>query len=257
MVRPKKSLGQHFLTDEKIAEQIVDSLSFTGYDDVMEIGPGTGVLTYFLKEKVKGKLTLIEIDSDSIQFLKENFNSNDFKLLEGDFLRMNIVEEMLQRPTAVIGNFPYNISTQILFKVFENKELVPEVVGMFQKEVAERICSAPGRKAYGIMSVLLQSAYDCEYLFTVNENVFNPPPKVKSGVIRLRLNHEKKLKCSETNFRKTVKTAFNQRRKTLRNALKPLLPSMEKLVQLPYLDKRAEQLSWQQFEELTLLIFGS
>jgi len=255
LVRPKKHLGQHFLTDEKIAEQITDALSFEGYKDVIEIGPGMGVLTYFLQEKVKGKITLIEIDHESIAYLNENFKADNLTITEGDFLKMDL-HEVAPEPAAIIGNFPYNISSQILFKVFESKPLIVEVVGMFQKEVAERICSGPGKKAYGILSVLLQSCYDCDYLFTVNETVFNPPPKVKSGVIRLRLNPSKKLKCDEALFRKTVKTAFNQRRKTLRNALKSFVPSVDIWNSLPYMDKRAEQLSWQQFEELTLLIFA-
>jgi 16S rRNA (adenine1518-N6/adenine1519-N6)-dimethyltransferase len=254
LIRPKKFLGQHFLTDELIASTIVDALSLCSYDDVIEIGPGMGVLTNYLKNRVKGKLTLIELDRESIVYLHEHFKESNIEIIEGDFLSIPL-DALAKKPLGIIGNFPYNISTQILFKVYENKSHVLEVVGMFQKEVAERICSQPGKKAYGIMSVLLQSCYDCSYLFTVNETVFNPPPKVKSGVIKLTLNPSKKLKCDELLFKKIVKTAFNQRRKTLRNALKSIVPSQAIMVSLPYLDKRAEQLSWQQFEELTLLIF--
>ncbi len=256
MVKPKKYLGQHFLTDEKIAQQIVGALSFSGYTNVLEIGPGMGVLTKLLIEKAGNNFSVVEIDAESVLFLKNMFPQLEGKIIEADFLKLAFDSPPFGGSWrgAVIGNFPYNISSQILFKVFENKTHVPEVVGMFQKEVAQRICSPPGNKSYGILSVLLQAFYDCEYLFTVDEHVFNPPPKVKSGVIRLRFNKNKGLKCNEAFFKKTVKAAFNQRRKTLRNALKSFVPSLEILNALPYLDKRAEQLSYLQFEEMVLVI---
>lgn len=250
MVRPKKHLGQHFLIDKNIANTIVDSLSLNQYNHVIEIGPGMGVLTEELINRFAGKLTLIEIDKDAVEYLTQQFDSSKFNLLQEDFLHVDL-NNIIAVPTAIIGNFPYNISTQILFKVYENKNLIPEVVGMFQKEVAERICSAPGKKAYGIQSVLLQSCYDCEYLFTVEPNVFNPPPKVKSGVIRLKLNPTKKLTCNESDFRKIVKAAFNQRRKTLKNALKHISSTMPEKGELPFSSKRAEELHWTQFDELT------
>lgn len=250
MVKPKKHLGQHFLTDKNIANTIVDSLTSTQYDHVIEIGPGMGVLTEELINRFAGKLTLIEIDEDSVEYIKHHFDNSKFKLLKDDFLHADL-SNIITSPTAIIGNFPYNISTQILFKVYEYKNLIPEVVGMFQKEVAERICSAPGKKAYGIQSVLLQSCYDCEYLFTVEPNVFNPPPKVKSGVIRLKLNRTKKIVSKESDFRRVVKSAFNQRRKTLKNALKQLTSVMNEKGEMPFASKRAEELHWTQFDELT------
>ena len=254
MVKPKKHLGQHFLTDKNIANTIVDSLTSTQYDHVIEIGPGMGVLTEELINRFAGKLTLIEIDEDSVEYIKHHFDNSKFKLLKDDFLHADL-NNIITSPTAIIGNFPYNISTQILFKVYEHKNLIPEVVGMFQKEVAERICSVPGKKAYGIQSVLLQSCYDCEYLFTVEPDVFNPPPKVKSGVIRLKLNRTKKIVSKESDFRRVVKSAFNQRRKTLKNALKQLTSVMNEKVEMPFASKRAEELHWTQFDELTQWFF--
>lgn len=249
-VRPKKFLGQHFLTDTVVASRIVESLSFNEYKDVIEIGPGMGVLTSLLVNKVKGKLTVVEIDRESVVFLKANFGESAMQIVEGDFLKMNL-STLTEKPVAIIGNFPYNISTQIIFRVYENRDRIVEVVGMFQKEVALRICGLPGSKVYGIQSVLMQSCYDCEYLFTVEPQMFNPPPKVQSGVIRLRLNAGKSTSSSESDFRKVIKTAFNQRRKTLRNALKGLLKQGQDGSTMPFKEKRAEELSWQQFDELT------
>lgn len=249
-VRPKKFLGQHFLSDKVIAERIVDALSFNGYRDVIEIGPGMGVLTEIIAGRVEGKLHVIEIDAESVTFLQSHFTEGKLNIIQDDFLQMDL-SKLLTGPTAVIGNFPYNISTQIIFRVYDNRDSIVEVVGMFQKEVAQRICAAPGNRVYGIQSVLMQSCFDCEYLFTVEPNVFIPPPKVQSGVIRLRLNKEKQIISSEADFRKVIKTAFNQRRKTLRNALKGILAPSQSADMLPFKEKRAEELSWQQFDELT------
>lgn len=251
-VKPKKYLGQHFLKDVGIAKRIVDALSLTTCNNVLEIGAGTGVLTKYLSEK-KCNFKLIEIDTESIIYLKQNFGNLREKIIEGDFLQEKLID-IFGDKLNIIGNFPYNISTEILFKVLENRNIVEEVVGMFQKEVAERVSSVPGNKSYGIPSVLLQTFYDIEYLFTVDENVFNPPPKVKSGVIRLKRNAEKKLISNEQKFLAVVKTGFNQRRKTLRNSLRSLLPP--DLTSIPYLDKRPEQLSWKQFDELTSAIYS-
>ena len=247
MIRAKKSLGQHFLNDDAIAEKIVGSLTLHGnYAKVLEIGPGMGVLTKLLLQKKDFETTVIEIDFTAVEYLKNNVPELKGKIIEGDFLEMNL-ETFSEKPFAIIGNFPYNISTQILFKAYDNRQLISEIVGMFQKEVAERIASKPGNKSYGILSVLLQAYYDIEYLFTVNEQYFNPAPKVKSGVIRLRRNKNIKLGCDEKLFKTVVKTAFNQRRKTLRNALKPITNKAD----LPFLSKRAEELSYLDFVELT------
>lgn len=250
-VKPKKHLGQHFLTDLNTAKKIADALLLRS-NNILEIGPGTGVLTQFLIDK-NCNLKLIEIDGESVNYLKKNFAGFKGKIIEGDFLELDI-KTIFNEPLSIIGNFPYNISTEILFKVLENKDFVTEVVGMFQMEVAERVASAPGNKNYGIPSVLLQAFFDIEYLFTVNENVFNPPPKVKSGVIRLIRTHHKKLKSEEQKFKLIVKSGFNKRRKTLNNSLKPLLPADKS--NIPYLNKRPEQLSWEQFDELTIAIFS-
>lgn len=218
-VRAKKHLGQHFLTDQNIAKKIADSLSPEGkYRKVLEVGPGMGVLTKFLLEREDIETWVVEIDRESVQYLDEHYPGLHGKIISGDFLRRDFTD-FFSVPTAVIGNFPYNISTQILFRVLDFKNSIPEVVGMFQKEVAQRIAEKPGSKTYGITSVLLQAWYDIEYLFTVNENVFSPPPKVKSAVIRLRRNNVKDLGCDEKLFTQVVKAAFNQRRKQLRNSL--------------------------------------
>ena len=245
-VHAKKFLGQHFLKDENIARQIADSLTATT-PHVLEIGPGMGVLTKYLYNKEGLDFHAIEIDRESVAYLHEHYPS--LHVIEGDFLALDL-STLFSEPFAVIGNFPYNISSQILFKVFDNRNCIPEVVGMFQKEVAERVAAKPGSKTYGILSVLLSAFYNIEYLFTVHENVFNPPPKVKSAVIRLRRNDVTSLECDETLFVKVVKIGFNQRRKTLRNALKQLsLPLDAVPVQL--LSLRAEQLSVNDFIALT------
>ncbi len=252
MVRPKKHLGQHFLTDKNIAQKIVDCLD-SDCSNVCEIGPGTGVLTSPLLDQSQIKnLKLIEVDKESIEHLNENFKDNRLTIIEADFLRMNIAD-IFTSPFAIIGNFPYNISSQIFFKVIENRNQIPQVVGMIQKEVAERIAAPHGNRTYGIMSVLLQSWYDIEYCFTVNENVFNPPPRVKSAVIRLNRNKTTKLGCNEKLFFRVVKTGFNQRRKTLRNALRPILPNIVQ-EDHEFFTKRAEQLSPSQFVDLTNVV---
>ncbi|RLD51912.1 MAG: 16S rRNA (adenine(1518)-N(6)/adenine(1519)-N(6))-dimethyltransferase [Bacteroidetes bacterium] len=250
MVKPKKHLGQHFLKDKNIAEKIVNSLNAENIKDVIEIGAGTGILTDFLLKK-DYNLHIIEIDSESIDYLKIHYPDLKEKLLHKDFLKFDL-QNSFKENIAIIGNFPYNISSQIVFKVIENRQIVKEVVGMFQKEVAERITAVPGNKTYGILSVLTQAYYNTEYLFTVNEQVFYPPPKVKSGVIRLIRKNNETINCDDALFKKIVKTGFNQRRKTLRNSLKSLTQNIETLHD--FFNKRPEQLSWLQFVELTNLI---
>lgn len=246
-VRPKKFLGQHFLKDNNIAEKIVHSLSGHGnYQQVLEIGPGMGVLTQFLVKLTQYQTTVMEIDVESVSYLKQHYEN--LPILHQDFLKADL--NPIPRPFAIIGNFPYNISSQIFFKILEHRQNIPEVVGMIQKEVADRIQSEHGNKTYGILSVLLQAYYDIEYLFTVEPHVFHPPPKVRSAVIRLRHNGTQQLACDEVLFKRVVKQGFQNRRKTLRNALKPLnLP--EAIRQLPTLNLRAEQLSVQDFVSLT------
>lgn len=246
-VKPKKNLGQHFLTDQNIARKIVDSLS-SNVPDVLEIGPGMGVLTQFLLQRQEFRLQVIEIDRESVAYLHENFPQLK-NIWSEDFLRTDFSEKFPGNFT-IIGNFPYNISTQILFKVLENRNRIPEVVGMFQKEVAERIASKHGSKSYGIMSVLLQAFYHIEYLFTVSDQVFSPPPKVKSAVIRLVRNNVAELPCNEEFFVKVVKAAFNLRRKMLRNSLKEICETLPE----KYAEKRPEQLSVSDFIELTTII---
>lgn len=248
-VRPKKFLGQHFLTDLKIAEAIADTLTDYRQYPVLEIGPGMGVLTQFLLEK-EYDLTVVEIDRDSVPYLKEHFPQLGDRVIEQDFLQMRL-EDYFSGEFCVIGNYPYNISSQIFFKVLDYKDRIPCCSGMIQKEVAERMAAPPGSKTYGILSVLMQAWYNIEYLFTVSEHVFNPPPKVKSAVIRMTRNDVKELACNEKLFKTVVKTAFNQRRKTLRNSLKPLLGKENPLFADSLFDKRPEQLSVQQFIELT------
>jgi 16S rRNA (adenine1518-N6/adenine1519-N6)-dimethyltransferase len=247
-IRPKKHLGQHFLKDENIARKIVDSLGEDSVN-VIEIGAGMGVLTKYLLQKEGIKLYVVEIDHDSVDYLKSQYPLLGDRLISGDFLNYNL-NEILKENFAVIGNFPYNISSQILFRVLEYRNRIHEVVGMFQNEVALRIAAKPGSKTYGIMSVLLQAYYDIEYLFKVNETVFFPPPNVKSAVIRLRRNDVSSLDCDEKLFHRIVKTAFNQRRKTLRNALK----SMEidkQFTSEEIFGKRAEQLCVSDFIKIT------
>ena len=247
-VRAKKHLGQHFLNDLNVAQKIADTIYHQGYKQVLEIGPGMGALTQFLLQK-DSEVFVIEIDTESVVYLKTHFPQLNNHIIEGDFLKLPL-NEIFKKPFALIGNFPYNISSQILFKALENKEIIPEITGMFQKEVAERVASQPGNKNYGIISVLLQAYYDIEYLFTVNEDVFTPPPKVKSGVIRLIRKENQTLYCDENLFKRVVKTAFNQRRKTLRNALKSIILFDEKKAE-PYLGLRAEQLSVDDFIQIT------
>ncbi|KOF03450.1 16S rRNA methyltransferase [Roseivirga seohaensis subsp. aquiponti] len=251
-VRPKKHLGQHFLKDLNIAKSIADGLTgHGGYDIVVEIGPGTGVLTQFLLQN-KQETSVIEIDRESVAYLKQHYPQLEGRIIEGDFLKLNM-EELFPGKFGVVGNFPYNISSQIFFKILDLKQQVPEVVCMIQKEVADRLISPPGNKAYGILSVFLQAYYELEYLFTVPPNVFNPPPKVNSAVIRLKRNERAALDCDEVLFRRVVKAGFQMRRKTLRNALKPInLP--EELSGEKVLDQRAETLSVDQYVELTNLI---
>ena len=248
-VRAKKSLGQHFLCDLKAAKRIVDSLSvMPEVPSVLEIGPGMGVLTQYLLDREDIDLKAVELDSEAVDFLITYFPGIQGKLLQADFLRLPM-ERVFKGPYRIIGNFPYNISSQIFFKVLDQKDSIPEVVGMVQKEVAERIAEKPGSKTYGILSVLLQAWYDIEYLFTVEPGAFSPPPKVRSAVIRLTRNGRTDLGCDEKMFRQVVKMAFNQRRKTLRNALKPLLN--DDLRALSILDLRAERLSVEDFVFLT------
>jgi 16S rRNA (adenine1518-N6/adenine1519-N6)-dimethyltransferase len=251
-VRAKKNLGQHFLKDKNIAQNIVDSLQATNLNKVLEIGPGMGVLTQFLLTDKPYETFAVEIDRESVDYLNEHFPELKERIISHDFLRLNL-NSYFNEPFAIIGNFPYNISSQIFFKVLEYRNQIPEVVGMLQKEVAERLAAPPGSKTYGILSVLLQAYYNIEYLFTVNEEVFSPPPKVKSGVIRLTRNQTEQLNCDEKLFHTVVKAAFNQRRKTLRNSLKGLINNEEsKTSQL--FDKRPEQLSVAEFELITRMI---
>ncbi|WP_306349622.1 16S rRNA (adenine(1518)-N(6)/adenine(1519)-N(6))-dimethyltransferase RsmA [Flavobacterium sp. '19STA2R22 D10 B1'] len=248
-VRAKKHLGQHFLNDESVAKDIADALTLKGYNNILEIGPGMGVLTKYLLEKPVTTY-VIEIDRESVEYLQTHYLQLSNRIISQDFLRYNINEVFKEEPFAIIGNFPYNISTQIVFRMLEYRHQIPEFAGMFQKEVAERICEKNGTKAYGILSVLVQAFYDAEYLFTVSENVFTPPPKVKSGVLRLIRKENYSLPCSEKLFFRVVKAAFNQRRKTLRNSLKTLNLS-DKLREETIFDLRPEQINVQQFIELT------
>jgi 16S rRNA (adenine1518-N6/adenine1519-N6)-dimethyltransferase len=250
LVRAKKHLGQHFLTDKNIASKIVDSLRPAGkYSQVLEVGPGMGILSDFLLQKTDYETFLIDIDTESYNYLKKKYPNLGSRLLNADFLELDF-KATFNDSLAVIGNFPYNISSQILFKILDNRHLVPEVVGMFQKEVAERCASKPGSKEYGILSVFLQAYYTVEYLFTVKAGVFNPPPKVLSAVIRLTRNDNQDLGCDEKLFWQVVKAGFNQRRKTLRNALSSLI-NKEKMVDDKTLDLRAERLSVADFVKLT------
>jgi len=249
-VKAKKHLGQHFLTDENIARKIVEGLSFEGYRNIMEVGPGMGVLTKYLLEKDQ-KIYLAEIDQESIEYLKNNYSKITEETFSGDFLKQDFKFTNGEQ-IAIIGNFPYNISSQILFQIIDHYELIPEMVGMFQKEVAERTAAVPRTKDYGILSVLIQAYYDTAYLFTVHENVFNPPPKVKSGVIRINRNPKEGLAGNEVLFKQIVKAGFNQRRKKLSNALK-VLNIPEALKTHEFMDKRAEELSVADFISFTQL----
>lgn len=250
-VRAKKHLGQHFLNDENIARNTVNALlekDKTSF--IIEVGPGTGVLTQFLINEVDNFLAM-DVDGESVEYLKTKYPEKKDKIVLADFLESDL-QKLAGQKFNVVGNFPYNISSQIMFKVLENKNSVDYVVGMFQKEVAMRLAEKPGSKVYGILSVLLQAFYEIEYLFTVHENVFSPPPKVKSAVIRLTRNSVQKLDCDEDLFKKVVKTTFNQRRKTIRNSVRTLFNNNE--LRHPLLDKRPEQLSVAQFVELTKFV---
>ncbi len=248
-VKPKKSLGQHFLRDMDIARSIADTIS--GYKDipVLEIGPGMGVLTQFLIE-AGHDLTVVELDRESVTYLEEHFPQLKGRIIGEDFLKLKL-DQLFPGQFCVIGNYPYNISSQIFFKVIDYRDHIPCCSGMIQKEVAERMAASPGNKTYGILSVLMQAWYDIEYLFTVPEHVFNPPPKVKSAVIKMTRNTTQKLDCDETLFKRVVKTSFNQRRKTLRNSLKPLVGKESEIFGDEIFNKRPEQLSVAQFVELT------
>ena len=249
-VRAKKHLGQHFLIDKNIAKDIVDSLKATNLERVLEIGPGMGVLTNYLLENKEYETYVIEIDRESVGYLHTHFPQLKDRIIEGDFLQLNIAEKISSQPFALIGNLPYNISSQIFFKVLENRVLVPEIVCMLQKEVAQRISSGPGSRVYGILSVFLQAWYNIEYLFSVPEYVFDPPPKVQSAVIRLTANGRTELGCNEKLFFQVVKQAFNQRRKMLRNSIRSFSPRIEELDAV-LLTRRPEQLSVAEFIDLT------
>lgn len=259
-VQAKKHLGQHFLVDEDIAKNIGDTLTLQGYKNVIEIGPGMGVLTKYILQK-EVNLIAMDLDNESIEYLNTSFplehpeirtENSTFEVIEADFLKYDLNTLFGNEPFAITGNFPYNISTQIVFRALENRDQIPEFTGMFQKEVAKRICAKEGNKTYGILSVLVQAFYDAEYLFTVPPDVFNPPPKVESGVLRLIRKKEYTLPCKEKVFFTVVKTAFGQRRKTLRNSLKTLL-FPDEIKAMDIFSKRPEQLSVTQFIELTLL----
>lgn len=252
-VKPKKHLGQHFLKDLSIAQRIANTLPLTEKAPVLEIGPGTGVLTRFLLENDNIDLTVVELDKESIAYLQANFPALENHIIDADFLKLDL-KKLYEGKFFIIGNFPYNISSQIFFKLLENKDQIPCLAGMIQKEVAQRIAAPSGSKTYGILSVLLQAFYNIEYLFTVDEHVFNPPPKVKSAVVRLTRNEVTELGCDEKLFKQVVKTSFNQRRKTLRNSLKPMLGKENEVYALPIFDKRPEQLNVAAFVELTNLV---
>lgn len=248
-VRAKKALGQHFLTDQSIARRIVATLSSDGVRDVLEIGPGMGVLTQYLLEREDLDLKMVEVDGESVEYLMNHYQNMQGRLLQADFLKLDM-SKVFDGDYRVIGNFPYNISSQIFFKILDDRERIPEVVCMIQKEVAERLAAPPGSKTYGILSVLLQTWYDIEYVISVGSGAFNPPPKVQSAVIRLKRNSRTDFDCDEMLFRKVVKTSFAQRRKTLRNALKPILPEGFD-TSAPLFDLRAERLSVEDYIELT------
>lgn len=248
-VHAKKFLGQHFLTDLTIARRIADTVTS---GRVLEIGPGMGVLTQYLLQNPNIDLTAIELDRESVAYLREWYP--ELNLIEGDFLQLDLNKVFPSGDFSIIGNYPYNISSQIFFKVLEYRDSIPVCSGMIQKEVAERLASKPGKKAYGILSVLLQAYYDIEYLFTVDEYVFNPPPKVKSAVIRLTRNNRQKLDCNEQLFRQIVKTSFNQRRKQMRNSLQQLVGKGNPILEENIFTMRPEQLNVEEFIQLTNLI---
>lgn len=250
LVKPKKFLGQHFLKDLQVAKDIADTIDTCPDIPVLEVGPGMGVLTQYLIPKNR-PLKVVELDFESVAYLKENFAELGENIIEKDFLKMNLNSLFDGKPFVLTGNYPYNISSQIFFKMLDNKEIIPCCTGMIQKEVAERIAAKPGNKTYGILSVMIQAWYNVEYLFTVHEHVFNPPPKVKSAVIRMTRNETQELGCNEKLFKQIVKTTFNQRRKTLRNSISPILDKANPLSADPIFNKRPEQLSVEDFIELT------
>lgn len=250
LVKPKKFLGQHFLKDLSIAKDIADTVDECPGLPILEVGPGMGVLTQFLMEKGR-EVKVVELDFESVAYLRENFPALEGNIIEDDFLKLKLEKLFDGRPFVLTGNYPYNISSQIFFKMLDYKDLIPCCTGMIQKEVAERIAAGPGSKTYGILSILIQAWYKVEYLFTVHEHVFNPPPKVKSAVIRMTRNETKKLGCNERLFKLIVKTTFNQRRKTLRNSISSILEKGNPLSNDPVFNKRPEQLSVQEFIELT------
>ena len=252
LVKPKKFLGQHFLKDLSIAKDIADTVDVCPDLPILEVGPGMGVLTQFIMQKNR-PVKVVELDYESVAYLRENFPALEDNIIEDDFLKLNLEKLFDGKPFVLTGNYPYNISSQIFFKVLDYKDQIPCCSGMLQKEVAERLAAGPGSKTYGILSVLLQAWYDVEYLFTVSEKVFDPPPKVKSAVLKITRNDRKELGCDEKLFKTVVKTSFNQRRKTLRNSMKPLLGKDCPDYALPIFDKRPEQLSVEQFVELTLI----
>lgn len=249
-VRAKKHLGQHFLKDKNVCKKIADQFKHhQGVTNAIEIGPGMGALTTFLLEDETTKLTVLDLDQESIDYLQVHFPQLEGRIVYGDFLKLDLVKLMGSEPFAVLGNFPYNISSQILFKCIDYKDQIPEIMGMFQKEVAQRVAEKPGSKTYGILSVLLQAYYDIEYCFTVDEHVFDPPPKVKSGVIRCTRNSRDNLPCDEKLFKQVVKMSFNQRRKTIRNSIKALIK--EGHPENEMLQLRPERLGVEAFIELT------
>ena len=250
LVKPKKFLGQHFLKDLQVAQDIADTVNTCPDIPILEVGPGMGVLTQFLISKGR-PLKVVELDFESVAYLKENFVQLGNNIIEQDFLKMDLQQLFEGKPFVLTGNYPYNISSQIFFKMLDNKNLIPCCTGMIQKEVAERIAAKPGNKTYGILSVLIQAWYHVEYLFTVHEHVFNPPPKVKSAVIRMTRNDAQELGCNEKLFKQIVKTTFNQRRKTLRNSISPILDKNSPLSADPIFNNRPEQLSVADFVELT------
>ena len=249
-VKPKKFLGQHFLKDLKIAQDIADTVDAFPQLPILEVGPGMGVLTQFLVNKNR-PLKVVELDFESVAYLRNAYPSLEDHIIEDDFLKMHLARLFDGQPFVLTGNYPYNISSQIFFKMLDHKDLIPCCTGMIQKEVAERIAASPGSKTYGILSILIQAWYRVEYLFTVSEQVFNPPPKVKSAVIRMTRNDVQNLGCDEKLFKQIVKTTFNQRRKMLRNSIKPILGAESPLLQEELFTKRPEQLSIGQFIELT------
>lgn len=250
LVKPKKFLGQHFLKDLSIAQDIADTVDACPNLPILEVGPGMGVLTQFLMQKGR-PVKVVELDYESVAYLRENFPALECNIIEDDFLKLNLEKLFDGKPFVLTGNYPYNISSQIFFKMLDYKDLIPCCTGMIQKEVAERIAAGPGSKTYGILSILIQAWYKVEYLFTVHEHVFNPPPKVKSAVIRMTRNATTKLGCNEKLFKLIVKTTFNQRRKTLRNSISSILDRENPLSADPIFNKRPEQLSVQEFIELT------